>query len=256
MVAGPTYVRQDRTRLSRRLGDRKGGEDDLMIRHFKFVGLSLLMLSMLLSGCAHPARQPTSEQVSSSSAIRERAAQPSAVVSAPPAFATSSATPTTTAGTAATTPAATTPPATPLPTPTITITPKETITATISPQTAQSPSPSPTIQASTAPTAKAEAAAAVVQDKQAEVKIISVTSPVGRNKTATLKAKVAPQATASIRVTYKSGASKAQGLEDKQADSEGNVTWSWKVGGNTTLGTWPITVSSDGLSAHTEFIVE
>ncbi|MEW9697776.1 hypothetical protein [Paenibacillus sp. SI8] len=91
--------------------------------------------------------------------------------------------------------------------------------------------------------------------EKASVKIISVTSPAARNSTATLKAKVKPGATASIEVHYKSGASKAEGLKSKKADDKGNVSWSWHVGGRTTLGSWPITVSSDGGSAETEFEV-
>jgi hypothetical protein len=92
--------------------------------------------------------------------------------------------------------------------------------------------------------------------KQEEsVKIISVTSPAARNSTAILKAKVTPNATASIVVHYKSGASKAAGLESKKADANGNVSWSWHVGGNTTIGTWRITVSSGNASAETSFQV-
>lgn len=94
------------------------------------------------------------------------------------------------------------------------------------------------------------------ETKQEEsVKIISVTSPAARNSTATLKAKVKPGATASIVVHYKSGASKAAGLEPKKADSNGNVSWSWHVGGNTTLGNWRITISSGNSSAETYFEV-
>jgi hypothetical protein len=95
---------------------------------------------------------------------------------------------------------------------------------------------------------------AAVQKQQA-VQILSVTSPAPRNGYATLKAKVAPGASASIVVHYKSGASKAKGLESKKANSSGIVSWTWKVGGNTTLGKWPITVSSNGKSATTYFQV-
>ncbi|WP_442601203.1 hypothetical protein [Paenibacillus sp. KN14-4R] len=92
-------------------------------------------------------------------------------------------------------------------------------------------------------------------EQEDTAKIISVTSPAARNSTATLKAKVAPNATASIVVHYKSGASKAAGLESKKADSNGNVSWFWHVGGNTTLGNWKITVSSGNSSAETSFEV-
>jgi hypothetical protein len=82
-----------------------------------------------------------------------------------------------------------------------------------------------------------------------------MSSPAARNSNATLKAKVTPGATVSIQVNYKSGPFKAEGLEDKQADANGNVIWTWHVGGRTTLGTWPITVRCNGASVETEFEV-
>jgi hypothetical protein len=134
---------------------------------------------------------------------------------------------------------------------------------------APSPSPSPAPAASLAPapsnktvpqtqqatnTIKPQTTAAA-EPKKESVQIISVTSPAARNSTATLKAKVTPGSTASITIHYKSGPSKAAGLESKKADANGNVSWSWHVGGNTTLGTWPITVNSNGASAETSFQV-
>lgn len=95
----------------------------------------------------------------------------------------------------------------------------------------------------------------ITKEEKTSIQIISVSSPAPRNSTATLKAKVAPGATASIVVHYKSGPSTAAGLEPKKADSNGNVSWSWHVGGNTTLGSWRITVSSDGSSEDTTFEV-
>jgi hypothetical protein len=101
-----------------------------------------------------------------------------------------------------------------------------------------------------------ETTKAVSETKQEDtIKILSITSPAARNSTATLKAKVTPGSTASIVVHYKSGPSKAAGLESKNADSSGNVSWSWHVGGNTTLGNWRITVSSGNSSAETTFEV-
>lgn len=87
------------------------------------------------------------------------------------------------------------------------------------------------------------------------VKIISVTSPAARNSYATLRAHVKPGATAYIDVEYKSGSSKAKGLGPKKANASGNVSWTWKVGGRTTIGSWPITVTSNGKSATTEIEV-
>ncbi|MGG1517468.1 hypothetical protein ABE504_18795 [Paenibacillus oryzisoli] len=130
---------------------------------------------------------------------------------------------------------------TPAPTPTPVTPPAAKETPAVSP-----PSPTPAAAKPTNLPAKEEAAA---------VQIVSVTSPAARNATATLKAKVAPGATTSIVVHYKSGPSTAAGLETKEADSNGNVSWSWKVGGNTSLGSWPITVRSGNASAETSFEV-
>jgi outer membrane biosynthesis protein TonB len=97
--------------------------------------------------------------------------------------------------------------------------------------------------------AKAQAVAA------AKVQILSISDPAPRNSIATLTAKVAPGATASIAVHYDSGDSIAQGLGPKQADANGNVSWSWHVGGRTHLGTVGVTVTCNGASADTQFTV-
>ena len=75
------------------------------------------------------------------------------------------------------------------------------------------------------------------------VRITSVTSPAYRNSYASLTAKTAAAARCSIDVEYASGSSTAAGLGDRTASSTGAVAWTWKVGGNTTKGTWPIYVS-------------
>jgi hypothetical protein len=72
------------------------------------------------------------------------------------------------------------------------------------------------------------------------VKKVSLTESVPRNGTAKVTIKTAPKARCSIDVEYKSGPSTASGLGDKTADSTGKVSWSWKVGGRTTPGRWPI----------------
>lgn len=87
------------------------------------------------------------------------------------------------------------------------------------------------------------------------VKIISITSPAARNSSATLVAHVPPHTQASIVVHYKSGPSKAAGLEPKTAGEDGQVSWTWKVGGNTTLGAWPVTVTAGNQSAEASFEV-
>ncbi len=74
--------------------------------------------------------------------------------------------------------------------------------------------------------------------------IISVTSPVGLGYNATLVAKTAPGARCTITVYYKSGPSEAAGLYPKDADANGTVSWTWKVGTRTTPGSWRIVVTA------------
>lgn len=74
--------------------------------------------------------------------------------------------------------------------------------------------------------------------------VVSVTSPVSPGAYATLKARAPPGAQCSIAVYYKSGHSTAQGLYTKQADMNGDVSWTWKVGTRTTPGSWRIVVTA------------
>ena len=88
---------------------------------------------------------------------------------------------------------------------------------------------------------------------------LSVTSPVSQNRLATVTARTHAGARCSIDVEYKSGPSSAAGLGDKTVPSSGRVTWTWKVGGQTTKGTWPIYVScmwrAQSGDANTSFTV-
>lgn len=76
------------------------------------------------------------------------------------------------------------------------------------------------------------------------LEIISVTSPVNAGANATLKAKTSPGAYCTITVYYKSGTSTAQGLSPQTAPSTGSLSWTWKVGTNTTPGVWSIKVTA------------
>jgi micrococcal nuclease len=120
-----------------------------------------------------------------------------------------------------------------------------------------SPAPAQTSSApvaSSAP-AKTPASTPAPQEPKVQVKILSIVSPVPRNGTETVVAQVPPGTTASIEVDYASGPSHAAGLEDKTADSSGKVSWSWHVGGRTTLGSWPVIVSDNGASDQASFEV-
>lgn len=76
------------------------------------------------------------------------------------------------------------------------------------------------------------------------LEIESVSSPITPGQDATLVARTIPRAKCSIMVLYKSGASTAEGLEDKVAGADGKVSWTWKVGTRTTSGTWCVVVSA------------
>lgn len=109
------------------------------------------------------------------------------------------------------------------------------------PPGSESPSP-PAVTASAAPV-------------QTVVTFVNAPLTVGRGGNATLQVKTAPNTPCSIEVDYKSGPSTAAGLVPKASDGEGNVSWTWKVGANTTPGVWPITVTCGGASGQTNITV-
>jgi competence protein ComEC len=74
--------------------------------------------------------------------------------------------------------------------------------------------------------------------------IVSVSSPVKKGSQASLAIKTSPNASCKIEVFYKNGPSKAKGLADKTAGSDGGVIWNWTVGKSTSSGKWKITVTS------------
>ncbi len=82
-----------------------------------------------------------------------------------------------------------------------------------------------------------------VRAQPLQVRLVSVTSPVGPGNDATITVQTVPSALCLITVRYKSGPSKAQGLVPKTADSRGIVAWTWRVGTRTTPGRWPIIVT-------------
>jgi len=77
------------------------------------------------------------------------------------------------------------------------------------------------------------------------IEILSLTSPVERGAKASISIKTNPNMLCTITVYYKSGASKAQGLDPKNSDESGECTWSWNVGTNTTPGDWKIILTAE-----------
>lgn len=76
-----------------------------------------------------------------------------------------------------------------------------------------------------------------------------------RNEIATVSITAKPNTTYSITVYYSSGASKADGLENKTSDANGNVSWSWKIGGRTKPGTYNIVITGGGQTLEKTFTV-
>ncbi len=87
------------------------------------------------------------------------------------------------------------------------------------------------------------------------IEIVSLTSPVKAGANATIVIKGNPGETYYIEVIYKSGPSKASGLGSKVADSKGRVSWTWKVGINTSPGEWDIEISGEEETISTYFTV-
>ncbi|HEV2055928.1 MAG TPA: hypothetical protein VGV06_12250 [Methylomirabilota bacterium] len=77
------------------------------------------------------------------------------------------------------------------------------------------------------------------------VSLVQLSSPVERFTDASITVKTAPAASCAITVLYKSGPSRAKGLDPKLADHSGFVTWRWRVGSKTTPGQWPVVVTCE-----------
>jgi hypothetical protein len=124
--------------------------------------------------------------------------------------------------------------------------------ATSAPATAAPVTAAPVTQA---PATRAPATVAPTA-KPLGVVFTSVRSPVSRNGTGLVTVSTAPNISCTITVTYKSGPSSAQGLVPTTSNAAGVATWTWAVGGNTTIGTWPIDVTCGGVSGHATFVVQ
>ena len=75
------------------------------------------------------------------------------------------------------------------------------------------------------------------------INLVSLTSPISRGSDVTVSIKGLPNTTYDIDVIYSSGESKASGLEDKTSDSEGDVSWTFKVSSNVKPGTYEVKIT-------------
>jgi len=88
-----------------------------------------------------------------------------------------------------------------------------------------------------------------------KITVENLTTPIDAGKEATLTIKGKPNTEYRISVYYSSGASKADGLENKTTDSNGFLSWTWKVGAKTKSGTYRIVISGDNEKLTTYFKV-
>ncbi len=88
------------------------------------------------------------------------------------------------------------------------------------------------------------------------ITVLEKPNPAVANKQGKVRAKIPPNASASLSVFYKSGGSTAKYLGWKQADASGYIEWEWKIGVNTTPGSWPFVIQlDDGRSIEVMFTV-
>lgn len=84
--------------------------------------------------------------------------------------------------------------------------------------------------------------------EEAEISLISITSPISAGSTASITVQGEPDTDYSITVMYSSGPSSADGLETKTSDSDGIASWSWKIGTRVEEGTYRISITGGGKS--------
>lgn len=82
-----------------------------------------------------------------------------------------------------------------------------------------------------------------VNPENAVLHLISFPAVVRRNEDVTLTAKGKPETEYRIHVYYTSGASSAEGLEPLISDTDGNMSWTWQIGGKTRAGSFHIDIT-------------
>ena len=82
--------------------------------------------------------------------------------------------------------------------------------------------------------------------KKSSIIVVNLTSPVKKGENVLLKIRGEPMTDYNITVYYDSGKSTEKGLETKESDSGGKVTWQWKVSENVAPGSHKIVISGGG----------
>lgn len=112
----------------------------------------------------------------------------------------------------------------------------------------EAPTEAPTSEPTEAPT---EAPTEYDPEIPSEILIINMTSPVPQGQMASVTVHGKPNTEHTITVMYSSGPSKAEGLEPATSNVSGVVSWSWRIGASTKVGTYQITVSDGERSVIT-----
>jgi len=77
---------------------------------------------------------------------------------------------------------------------------------------------------------------------------IAFTPVVRRNAEAAVFFTGPPEAEWYLSIRYATGYGTAAGLGWQMADETGHVEWNWRIGSNTTIGDWPVTITGNGES--------
>ena len=94
-----------------------------------------------------------------------------------------------------------------------------------------------------------------ISEDENKIKLISLPEDVIRGNDITIEITGEPNTEYDIDVIYKSGVSKAKGLENKYSDADGKVSWTFKVGNTVIPGTYKIIVRDGSDEEEFEFNV-
>jgi hypothetical protein len=110
--------------------------------------------------------------------------------------------------------------------------------------TTTSPDITPVISVSDVPVLIDTQGIVAAETPRLTLDIVSVTSPVKRGESATLKAQTLAGARCSISVYYKTVRSGLESLNEKTSEASGSVSWTWKTGTDLAPGSYRIEVVS------------
>lgn len=92
--------------------------------------------------------------------------------------------------------------------------------------------------------------------EHSSITILEKPDPGVANHQGKVRVKVPPNVSANLAIFYKTGQSTAKYLGWKQADENGYIEWEWKIGVNTTPGSWPLVIQlEDGTTLEATFAV-